>query len=309
MSMLKKLTAPPIGAMARMGDCFRSPRKDNTYLISGSPRGGTTWLAESMARALHTRRLRWEPLQDGNNALPESLRISKRPFIEPNSVIAEQEVKFFDELMNGKQANAHLLRLRQRPLNLFALFQDSPLLVKFVRGNGVLGYLHQRYKIPKPVVIIRHPCAVVASQLHMGNWDDHPHINHVILERHPRIKAAMSGDKSLHERLAITWACDVLAAREHSGHIHIIYYEHLVQQGAKALAPVLDDWGLPPTGMDEALQIPSSTIHGWTDLNSVSGKLQRWKGDLSVAMVDDILATVEFMGVNEYGREGFPATG
>lgn len=306
LSFLNYVTAPPLTTLSYIGRHLRSHRDSQVFVVSGSPRGGTTWLAESLGAVLNTQRLYWEPLQDGNIALPRSLMSSKRPFFEPDELLKPHEERFFRNLLTGKQANAHLLRLRTRPSNLFALFGSGPLLIKFVRGNGILGYLHKRFNINKPLVIIRHPCAVVASQLRMGRWEDHPHVNQRVVDRHSELAMVISDDKPLHARLAMTWAADVLSAKAQAGHVHIIYYEHLVKLGVNALIPVLDDWGVAHDGITEALGVPSSTTHHWSSLHSAEDKLGRWRKDLSSRVVNEILQTVEAMGITEYGTEVFP---
>lgn len=304
-SFLKKSIAIPLTAFSCITRTIKPQRKDNIFVVSGSPRAGTTWLAETLARTLNTRRVYWEPLQDGNIALPDILKSSKRPFIEQDDEISFAEKKFFDELLQGKQANSHLLRLRKKPINAFTVLQSGPLLIKFVRGNGVLSYLHQQFDIPKPVVIIRHPCAVVASQLRMGRWDDHPHVDPNVFKRYPGIKPVVSKEKPLHQRLAMTWAGDVLAAKAQNNSVHVIHYEHLVQRGADELFPVLEDWGLAPDGVDEALRLPSTTAHDWSNLTTVESKLGRWADELSVTVIEEILETVSRMGIVNYGKDPF----
>lgn len=302
MSILKEASLPFFNLGAYIGNKVHPNRNKGVFIVSGSPRGGTTWLAESMARLLKTRRIYWEPLQDGNISLPQSLKFSKRPFIEPTEGIDERSKQFFDDLINARLANMHLLRVRRRPSNLKSLlFSPAPPLFKFVRGNGILGYLHQNYDIHKPLVIIRHPCAVIASQLSMGSWEDHPHVSPKILERYSQIRNIVSTEKPLHQRLAMTWAADVLAARESPGDVHTLYYEDLVQLGSEALAPVMADWGIEYKGVDEALAIPSSTTHDWSDLRDVERKLGRWRQQLSDEIADEILNIAVATGVEDYG--------
>lgn len=307
MTLLRHGSAPFLKLCAQMGNRRHPDRNKDVYIVSGSPRGGTTWLAESLARLIKTRRVYWEPLQDGNISLPSSLRDSKRPFIGPFDMIGEDSKQFFDDLINARLANAHMIRLRKQPSNLVSLLRSpAPPLIKFVRGNGVLGYLHQNYDIHKPVVIMRHPCAVIASQLNMGLWEDHPHVNPKLLDRYPRLKDIVSKKKNLHQRLAMSWAGDILAAREHPEHVHILYYEDLVQMGAEALTIILEDWGMGKERVDEAILVPSSTIHEWTDLTNIESKLGRWKQQLSDEMVEDILNIVADMGVEDYGSGLLP---
>src|SRR5699024_9146178 len=115
------------------------------------PRGGTTWIAESVAHALGTNRLLWEPLQAGNPA-KHGLGFSARPFIDEDS-LADDQAHFFNSLLQARYANPHLLRLREQPSNVWSLFSGSRLVIKFVRGNGVVGCLSRKWQLPEPLVI------------------------------------------------------------------------------------------------------------------------------------------------------------
>jgi len=305
-SAFKRATAPFLKALSSAGNSVYPERNTTPLLISGSPRGGTTWLAETIAKVYQSERMLWEPLQDGNIA-KDGLGLSKRPFIDEQTATPEIDA-FFQSLLQAKQANAHLLRLRKYPKNALSLLRNQRLLIKFVRGNGVVGYLRRRYGIPKPLVILRHPCAVVASQLRMGQWEDHPHIDPGLIKRKPELADIIDYQVPLAERLAMTWGGDVLAAKENAADVHIVFYEDLVLNGAEALRPAFASWGWEglPASLHELMSQPSSTTHDWADLDSVEGKLGRWKNELDNETVDRILYVAHCMGVQDYSYNGFP---
>ena len=285
---------------------FSKKRVANTFLVSGTPRGGTTWVAESVAKALGTRRTLWEPLQDGNTA-KKNLGFSKRPFLNKEFRDHGQKT-FFDNLIGGKQANVHLLRLSQFPSNFFTLFLPHPLLIKFVRGNGVVGLLREEYDLPKPIVVLRHPCAVVASQMKMGEWEDHPHIDEEFLKKFPEVKKYISEDVSLPERLAMTWACDVLSAKNRKSDVHLVYYEELVINGPAILCPILAEWGYDISKDDMAVILgqSSTTTHSWSDHTDITKKLHRWEDQLKEPVINSIIDRVLSIGVKDYDANSLP---
>jgi hypothetical protein len=305
-AIIKQLTAPFISSLSAFGNVLHPDRNKGPLLISGSPRGGTTWLAESIAEIFDSRRLLWEPLQSGNIA-NSSLALSKRPYLDEDDVSPEVR-SFFCDLLDAKLGNAHLYRLRNRPSNLFNALSSDKLIIKFVRGNGVVGYLRRNFDIPKPVVVIRHPCAVVASQLHMGNWQDHPHIDPGLLKLYPELERYNDFRLPLVERLAVTWVCDVLAAKRNSEDLQLVYYENIVKNGSDEIWPILQNWGLSsrPQNIDEILNKGSSTTHTWSSLGTAEGKLGRWRREMNPDNVESILAICHSLGATDYSGDLFP---
>lgn len=289
------------------GNYLHKDRNLNPIVISGSPRSGTSWLAESIAQIFATKRLLWEPLQDGNME-KDGLGFTKRPFLEGNTVTVEME-NFFIELMNAVQVNSHLLRLGKRykniPGTMYGLVSNQRLIIKFVGGNGVVGYLKRRFNIPKPAIIIRHPCAVIASQLKIGKWEDHPYVDIKLIEKYPNIDNIINIKANLANRLAMTWAADVLAAKYNQDDVHIIYYEDLVINPRKVLSSILRSWEMEtlPDDLDITIKRKSSTAKEWSKLDSIHDMLERWKHDLDNKTIDSILRIVHEMGVDDY-RDG-----
>jgi len=305
-SSIKRTTAPLFKNLSTVGNLLYPNRNKLPIIISGSPRGGTTWIAETVAKTFHSNRVLWEPLQDGNIE-KAGLNLSKRPSINEINITPDIE-KFLSSLLYAKQANSHLLRLRKYPLNVIHFLSNKRFIIKFVRGNGVVGYLRRQFDIPKPLVIIRHPCAVVASQLRMGQWEDHPHIDPDLLKRKPELGEIIDYKASLAERLAMTWCGDVLAAKENALDLNIVYYEDVVVNGAETLREAFESWGCEslPQSLYQVIGRPSSTTHEWANLDSVEGKLGRWKEELDEKTVKNILHITHYLGIDEYTENLLP---
>lgn len=135
-------------------------KQDGPILISGSPRGGTTWVAESIARLIDSNLILWEPLQRGN---PELVKFnSNRPVICDVDELDNEQSAFFKKLLNIEMVNHHTMRIRNQTHNLSNLICYRKPLIKFTRGNGVVGPISRKYELNTPLIIVRHPCAVVA---------------------------------------------------------------------------------------------------------------------------------------------------
>jgi hypothetical protein len=305
-SIQKKITAPILSGVSKMGNLIYPSRNESPVLISGSPRGGTTWIAEAVAETFSSKRMLWEPLQEGN-IHKSHINFSKRPFVSDNNITGEQRI-FFNKLLNAEFANAHTVRLRESYFNLFRLLSSDKLIIKFVRGNGVVGWLAKEYKIPKPVIIVRHPCAVISSQLKMGSWEDHPHIDSALYNINEKFIKYNDRNMELHKRLAVTWAADVTAAIYNKRNVHIVFYGDIVLNSGGEFREVFSDWGSEE--LFEKFKLislkSSSTSHSWSDHSSVKSKIESWKSRLNQKVINDVLNIVDDLGVTLYGTDGLP---
>jgi len=126
-SIIKKSTVPLFKTLSTVGNLLFPNRNKVPIIISGSSRGGTTWVAETVAKTFDSNRILWEPLQDGNIE-NSGLALSKRPSINEKNITPDIE-KFFSSLLHANQANSHLLRLRENPLNVIRLLSNKRLII------------------------------------------------------------------------------------------------------------------------------------------------------------------------------------
>ncbi len=146
----------------------------NTQNISifSSPRGGSTWLAQTLASLLKGN-IVWEPLfykPSKRGILYQAFKYPERyaldfkwnPYL-PEDVNHEKAFRFFSRLFSKEIVNLELYRYNDLKL----VCSKKWFVYKFCYGNNLLPWLVNRFEI-KPILLLRHPCAVVASQLHHG---------------------------------------------------------------------------------------------------------------------------------------------
>jgi hypothetical protein len=302
----KKYSGYLLDVISYLTNYVYSTRNKDPLLISGSPRSGTTWLAEIIA-ASESSRLIWEPLQEGNPTMATYPFKSKRPFLSKIQSEYNELDPFFKKLLNGRNLNSHTLRLKVNPDNLYKAFTNSRLVIKFVRGNGVVSYLQSRFNLPKPVVILRHPCAVVASQLRMGTWDDHPHLDPDLVNEYPNFNLLLKETESLEERLALTWAGDILSALHNSNNLQIIFYEDLVLNGEEELNKIFREWSdsNAPYGSLKKLNVQSSTSKTWSSKEDGMAKIQGWSKYLNEEKIERIFNIFKTLNIKYYDRNSF----
>jgi len=98
-------------------------------------------------------------------------------------------------------------------MSLLEACQSTTMIIKFVRANRLLPWMCQTFDIRSPVLLVRYPCAVIASQLKSTAWktisrpDAPPYIANF-----PLFKAALSKTEGVEVHLAAQWALDPLSA-------------------------------------------------------------------------------------------------
>src|ERR1700694_543421 len=131
----------------------------NSILVAGSGRGGTTWLAEILNHDNQFRDI-FEPFFPARIKICQNF--SNRQYLRPDN----------DDPLYLKPAEAILSgRLRDDWSDAYTrrIFCRKRL-IKDIRVNLLLKWMHRHFPEMPLVLILRHPCAVVNSRLHLG-WD------------------------------------------------------------------------------------------------------------------------------------------
>lgn len=259
----------------------------NTIVVAGCPRSGTTWLAE-MLSTIPNSCIIMEPLNLG--WVPESrmVGLSWRTQIGPDQDWPEVE-DYVRRALTGRILNTATLS-RAHPVQIL---RCRHWIVKFVRANRLLGWLTRRFPTRPPVLLIRHPCAVVASQLRVGSaWE-----------------AAAPGD------LARLWCEDYSAPLSlPPPHPWIpVFYERLVRDGKAELERVFGGLGFElPRAATDRLKVPSSTTRAGSPVLTGEDPTSSWQSDLPGDVIEEVLQVVKESGLDfysdkpeaDYGRLG-----
>src|SRR5690606_852588 len=135
------------------------------FLIFSDPRGGSTWLMQ-IVKQVTNKPILWEPLHVKNVPELQKIGFGWRQYI-PEQANWTEAKEFFDKLFKGKILNPWIMQQTTKQ----ELLQADQLVVKFCRGNALMPYLTSTYSFKyKPIFMVRHPFAVVASQMKHGGW-------------------------------------------------------------------------------------------------------------------------------------------
>ncbi len=216
----------------------------NTIVVSGSPRSGTTWLAEMIA-TLPRSAICFEPLHLDQVPAARRAGFGWRTILDEMSDEPEL-ASFMRNVLEGRVLD------RWTTQDMRPSLPPKTWIVKFVRTNRLLPWLVSNFDVRRPVVILRHPCDVVASQLARDFPSDPPPDETVFLRAHPEFSDVHASLATPEERLAFVWASDTFlpltsALRDR---YDVICYEDLVRDSVAIVERLFAGWSLPaPNGL------------------------------------------------------------
>ena len=297
-------------------------------LIVGTPRSGTSWLMEVFENIRGYTYL-FEPINP--IFFPEivSVGFQSRPYLPPDRSWMEGE-EYLRKAFTG-EIFSHLSPYWFNPRSMMHRLFSNKLIVKSVRLNRLLPWVVNRFTFRGIIFIIRHPCAVIASQCKTGFYGYHatnpPYINippclDMILQEASRIDGLekkildrLKAIKTLEEVLAAAWCLDnynPLSSTKPYPWITVIY-EKIIMQEKKEIHRIMRKIGIQkiPTSVIRYSKVPSMlTLEKERKMvKKAEIQLGKWKTFLTEKQIERILKVVSAFGFDFYNENIEPDYG
>ncbi len=275
-------------------------------IISGVPRGGTTWLAELLS-VEEKLALIWEPLHLEFYPPIKKLNFKWRQFIDINNHDHET-IDLFSQLLTGKSLTRGILQ----KTSIDKLKNADALIVKFCRANRLLPWLTTHFEFKKVIHLLRHPCAVVSSQLSFGAWDDiEPFFTEEELKSDGFIEnyyEIIKPINTIEEKLAAIWCLDnILPLTENKSNKWVsVTYENLLLNPEKSFERMDIEFN---SDMENKFNQPSTTTKSSSPINkkeTVMQQLSYWKTKLNEQQTNSILTILRQFNITIYNQEIYP---
>lgn len=281
----------------------------NSYIITGMPRGGTTWMAEVLNTIPNSLYLH-EPLKKGRIKAFDDIGFDWHQYIPENAEWPEAQ-KLFKQLLNGQILNPALI---ERTANMGKILATEHFVIKFVRLNRMLPWLMKNFPgINPPVYIIRHPCAIVYSQLNHGAWDYARQISYPYKLKMPCTKFGgfystvyekIGKIRSIEQHLALSWCLDALPLfHEYNNKKWItVSYEQAVQNKSNFIEKLFQRLNLSVDAATVSkLNAPSSSTQKINPLRlNPQEQITKWMTKLSKRQKDDIQEILDLLSIDFY---------
>ena len=297
---------------------------NDTILISGSPRSGTTWLMDILEN-IPSYTWIFEPIQPA--WFPESFKVgfNSRTYLPEEKDWKEGE-NFLKKVFTGKVYSTlppYSFKLKENMNRVLG----NKLIVKTVRLNRMLPWINKRFNLRKILLIIRHPCAVIASQLKSGFVGYHPNsppyynilpTKKDVLDEASKIEILdeeiikkLEKINTTEEILAATWCIDnfIPLNSKKPYHWDLIFYEKLVREGDEIIKEIFTDIKDKKIieSMISNLEKPSRLASEKLETYIKTDKqLSKWKKHISEEKVKKILDVVSIFGLDFYTDSPVP---
>ena len=263
----------------------------NSIVVAGTGRSGTTWLANIIASQIPCR-IMFEPFHSRLVKDFQSFHYFHymRP-TEENSQLHFYCHKIFSGNIRHKWIDRQVDRLT-----------SEYRLIKAIRANLFLKWLHNVFPEVRYLFIIRHPCAVVLSRMQL-KWstdgDIEPFlaqsklVDDFLSHKLDFIKRA----KTVEEKHAIIWCISNLIPIKQFGldRLNVIFYEDLVCQPEKEMAKIAQAINIDynKSKVTEQVAKPSTTTIRSSAILTGDDIIGRWKTELSPQQINNILSVVK----------------
>ena len=287
---------------------FKSIPVDNALLLFCDPRGGSTWLAETL-NTIPRSLIIDEPLHLNNTKALQDLNFSWRQYIPEQEAWPEAK-SIFNKILRGKLLNNGLC-YRNSPLEAAMANQ---LILKIIRGKALLPWLIKQFNFSyKPLVLVRNPFALIASQLKHGAWDYS--FEKFQLPQSPFNEffkthlTFLSSLTSKEEQLTALWCMTnnvVLKHAENNSSWISFNYENLVLEPEKHFKQLFLAWGIkPPPQLWDSINQPSSTTVGKKSIEAAA-LVSAWKKVLTLKQIEKIKEVLQYFEIDYYSEEVLP---
>ena len=281
----------------------------NNHYIFADPRGGSTWMME-IIQNITDEPVIWEPLdfKIKNNPFND-LNFGWRQHI-PEAENWEEAKHLFNNLFSGKILSQNIL-----DYSTFSQLQNSQsLLFKICRGNALLPWLTRNFEFKyKPIYLVRHPFAVVFSQLKHGAWD-YPFTNFhfpdtPFNDNYKEHKKFLDTIEYKEEALVAEWCMsNLITLNNPKNNINwiTINYEEFVMNPENTLKRILTEWQIDYDISKIDFKKNSVTTKKDTPDSKIK-RLSSWQKNLNSKQLKHMKRVFDYFEVDFYIKENpFP---
>lgn len=297
------------------GEAVKNEHRQNinansTLCIFSNPRGGSTWLGELLLQIPKSVLC--------NEPLFRLTEFSELNFTWHQPIPPEADWPEAEEVFR-KLLNREILDFRTYFTNdLMHIPEADVHLFKFCHGNMLLEWLVDHFAVT-PILLVRHPCAVVSSQIQHHGWKDMKQgkqMSYNIPEfryndAYLLYEDVLNTVRTQEETLAATWCLTMVNSLKNKANDIkwiTLAYENLYSNFEYEIDRVFGRLGIGiPPGVYEYNRKPSVSTLEYSNEYVRSGKqLNSWKDRLTNKQQNNIMGIVNAFGIDHYSHDPEP---
>jgi hypothetical protein len=288
------------------GKLYRDDNRDfrNSIILAGTARSGTTWLADLIASQVPCR-LMFEPFHP--TLVDVFSQFHYFHYMRPS----DHDIDLLlccKKIVSGDIRNPWIDRQVEY---LFPKYR----LIKEIRANLFLKWIHDSFPQIPVVLLVRHPCAVVLSRMQL-QWATDKDIASFL--RQPKLVEDFLSDKmDVIERAktdaqkhAVIWSVHHLVPFKQfrDTELNVFFYESLCTQPQVEIPRLFRVINQKYSdSVYEHLPTPSLTTTNHSAAVTGSDQISRWQKELPEKQIREVLSVVDAFGLGHiYGSSVMP---
>jgi len=271
---------------------------ENTILLTGSGRSGTTWL-ENLLNHDNSKRIIFEPFHNTRNG--SISHWNPRQYLHPDENRPEY-TEPLDEILSGKFRSTWSDQFNKKII-------VSSRLIKAIRANFLLPWIHKRYPGIPIIFLMRHPCAVAYSRIQLG-WE--ASVSNILAQKSlmkcclEPFANILSDELEEFERHILVWCVEnyVPLTQMKTGSMHVVFYEDLVLQKDVEIRSAFKAVGQTAPDLEKLeMNQPSALTRADSSINQGEDILKSWTKNIAQPQVDRAVDLLTQFGLNRIYNE------
>jgi hypothetical protein len=279
----------------------------DSVFLAGTARAGTTWISE-LINYRNDYRYIFEPFHP--NRLPMTKHFLPRQYLRPSdrdpAYLRPAEI-----ILSGRIRSLWTDKYNKKRF-------VSRRLLKEVRGNLLLGWLHRNFPDTPMVLILRHPCAVASSQVDLANQAWKWHLDLPGLLSQPALAEdflepfadELMKPRSKFEQHVFLWCVEnyVPLKQLGSGKVHLAFYEDFCVSPATEIQRLFAFLGMEfDEDVLERVGRPSAVARKNSAIMLGESLVERWRRDVTDEDLGRALEILALFGLDRvYGEGSMP---
>lgn len=302
-------------AFGALESLIPSAQIEDTIVISGTGRSGSTWVGE-LIRSL-----------DGYKYLNEPFMhtpFRTRTYVDPNNDSYEELHEYMSEILQGRARRSWRWTFESYTSlgRINELIKNNKVAVKLTRGLRSTRWISNTFNVRETFLLMRHPCAVISSMLRHGGWS-----RNILNEMGDTVEKQVCGNylpesikkeflskikkaDKRYEVLAHIWALDYFIALIYDNRKYpwvLIPYERLISKEEEEINRILKSIGEEKSkNVIERLKLASASASKSYNTHNRQKQLTKWRNHLSLSQSERIIDIVENYGIDWYTLEPEP---
>ncbi len=273
--------------------------RDSVFL-AGSGRGGTTWVSEIINYGGEYRYV-FEPFHPGKVSICKNFR--SKQYLRPDDR-REEYLEPARKILTGALRSGWTDRFNRK-------FVARRRLIKDIRANLLLGWMRANFPGMQIILLLRHPCAVVASRLALGwrdNLSETMEQEELVEDFLGPMEPEIRGARDAFERHLFLWCIEnYVPLRQFApGEIHLAFYENFLAHPDDEIRRLLASLGRDPDErVYSALSRPSPLSR--KGAGSEAPSVDAWRRHVTDARLERATEILGLFGLQRiYGEGAMP---